>query len=317
MDCIIMTYNIETMRKLFKKNRIHENYSARGAAIIETILSVSPHILGIVEASNRIGDHEYFTNETTLSKLNYNIAKSDVKRGKQDLVFYYRDPFEVISLDENPEFYDDWQEDIDNDSIIEVLKFERKPIEALFRVKGTDKQLLIILVSFKSKGVFTVSDIHRYEHLALANRKKLYAQSKKVRERVDCLLDQNPGLPILLMGDLNDELGMDHFQKQVGASAVETLTGDIHNPDKIFHNTLWYQINNGNAKEIWTTEYHDPIVTNLKRHRAWLDYIFVSPAMMKDDAPIRYIMNSGHISEKNEVSAKASDHFPVYCKIKV
>ena len=317
MKCTLMTYNIETMKNMFKANNIEKHSIHRSEMISQTIKSISPHILGIVEASNKIGDHHHFLENTSIKELNYKIAKSDVKRGKQDLVFYYRDPFEVISIDENVEFYDDWIEDIDGDSINEVLRFERKPIEVLFQVKGTDKQLLIILVSFKSKGVFAVADIKQYEYLALANRKKLYGQSKKVRERLNILLKDDPNKNIVVMGDINDEPGMDHFQKKVGASAVETILGDIYEPDKIFHNTLWYQTKAKNKKDLWTIEYADPIVSNLRLHRAWLDHMFISPSMLKDDSAIQFIKKSGKIAEKNESSKLASDHFPIYCKINV
>ena len=81
-------------------------------------------------------------------------------------------------------------EDIDEDTIDEVLRFERKPLEVLFKVNG--KELLIILIAFKSKGVFITANFHKYQSIALANRKKLYGQAKKVRERLDLLLNENP-----------------------------------------------------------------------------------------------------------------------------
>ena len=137
--------------------------------------------------------------ESMLNELHFQVAKSRKKRGKQDLVFYFRDPFELISIDEQIDYYDDWIEDIDQDSIDECMKFERKPLEAIFRIKGSDKEIFVILISLKSKGVFSVSDIHRYEHLALANRKKLYGQSKKIRERLDQLLLEQPGRALIEM----------------------------------------------------------------------------------------------------------------------
>ncbi len=168
------------------------------------------------------------------------------------------------------------------------------------------------------KAVFSVTDIHRYEHLALANRKKLYAQSKKVRERLDRLFDEDPDRAVVVMGDLNDEIGLDHFQKQIGTSAVETITGDIHEPSKILHNTMWHLTKKQkSAQNLWTMEYEDPIVANYKKHKAWLDYIFVSPGTLKEDAPCRYIPESGCIVEKTDTAKLASDHFLVYCELEV
>ncbi|MHC4872331.1 MAG: endonuclease/exonuclease/phosphatase family protein [Planctomycetota bacterium] len=315
MNYKIMSYNIERMQDFFKKNSLRSEYKEKAEAVAQTILSAAPHILGIIEGSDKAGDHEYFINNTAISELGYKLCKSKEKRGKQDLLFYYRDPFEVVSLDENVSFYNRWVEDIDNDTIEEVLRFERRPLEVFFRDKESSTEFMVILLSFKSKGVFSVTDIHSYEHIALANRKKLHAQSMKVRERIDNLLDRDPDMPLIVMGDLNDEPGMDYFQKQVGASAVETITGSIYNPEKILHNTMWHMTEGDKKKNLWTTEYPDPIVANLKKHKAWLDHIFVSPGMLKRTSDIKYIKDSGCIAEKNETSAKASDHYPVCCDI--
>ncbi len=317
MKYLVMSYNIERMKDLFKSNKIRQGETNRASAIAETIYNAAPHILGIVEASDKTRDHEHFLTETKLADLNYQIGKSHIKRGKQDLVFYFREPFEIVHIDKNVEFYKSWIEDIDGDSIEEVLKFERKPLEVVFRNKNSGQEVMVILLSFKSKGVFSVSDIYKYQHLALANRKKLHAQSKKVRERIDQILENDPDRAIIIMGDLNDEIGMDYFQKQVGASAVETITGNIHEPHKIIHNTLYHLYNIHKPQEMWTTEYPDPIVANSKNHRAWLDHIFVSPGMLHPNSSVKYIMNSGNVIEKNGISKIASDHYPVFCHIEM
>ena len=310
----IMSYNIEQMKDLFKKNSFNNKKTDKTVAVTDTIKAVSPDILGIVEASNKLVHHQKF-NENYLKDLNYKIVKSEVKRSRQDLVFYYREPFELVSFDENVNFYDDWIEDIDEDTIDEVLRFERKPLEVLFRING--KEIMIILIAFKSKGVFIIANFHKYQSVALANRKKLYGQAKKVRERLDNLMRENPERAIIVMGDLNDEIGMDHFQKIVGASSVETITGNIMEPEKIMHNALWHLKADDHNNDVWTTEYEDMIVANRKKHRAWLDHIFISPGMMKESSEIKYIKDSGQIGEKNETGFLASDHFPIFCEIEV
>jgi endonuclease/exonuclease/phosphatase family metal-dependent hydrolase len=57
------------------------------------------------------------------------------------------------------------------------------------------------------------------------------------------------------------------------------------------------------------------VVHNPEPHRAWLDHIFVSPNMLDASCPVRYIEGTGDIAEKDETAAKASDHYPVLCKI--
>ncbi|MBN2718534.1 MAG: hypothetical protein JXX14_22005 [Deltaproteobacteria bacterium] len=313
----VTSYNLENMRQLFRNNRFIDEKLQQGAAAARTLGKTMPHIAGIVEASDRLGDHDFFIGRPDLAPLNLKVAKSAHRRGRQDLVFYYRAPFEVVSIDEQYSFYSDWIEDIDNDTIKEQLSFERRPLEVVFEDTGTGKRLLIILVSFKSKGVFSTTDIYQYEYLALANRKKLYGQAKKVRERVDSLLRENPDLSLIVMGDFNDEPGLDHFEKILGASAVETVTGDVHYPGRILHNTLWHYMESGRQKELWTTEYPDRIVSNFSMHRAWLDHIFVSPGMLNNKGDFRYVINSGTIAEKNDGAKLASDHFPIFCDIEV
>ena len=69
--------------------------------------------------------------------------------------------------------------------------------------------------------------------------------------------------------------------------------------------------------ELWTADFPDPIVNNPLgwEHRIWIDHILVSPNMLENDSPVRYVMDSGEIGDKNPDSRKASDHFPVHCEI--
>lgn len=314
----IASYNIENMGKWFTKdNKFKEQENEQREAVVKIIMDLQPHILGIIEASRNSADHEFFLENTSLKRMKFNIAKSENDRGKQDLAFYYREPFDIVSIDDNISFYDDWNEDIDADGITEELNFERKPLEVIFRNKETGDKFLIILVSFKSKGVFSAVDLYKYEHLALANRKKLYAQSKKVRQRIENLMNEAPELPFMVMGDINDEIGLDHFQKIIGTSAVETIMGDIFHPDKILHNALWHLIEKKGKNKVWTVQYPDPIISGIS-HKSLIDHIFISPQMLSPTGRISYVKESGNILnyQSNPGTKIASDHLPVYCKIR-
>jgi len=312
-----MTYNIENMRNLFSKNQFSLDNIEKVKSLERIIIKQQPHVLGIVEASDKINHHQYFIDNTKLVDFGYKVGKSEHKRGKQDLVFYYRDPFEIVTIDDSIEFYEDWIEDIDQDGIEEVCRFERKPLEILFHLKGTDITLLVILVATKSKGVFSVNDLVNHQYLALANRKKLLAESKKIRNRVDQLMDEQPQLPLIVMGDFNDDPGMDSYEKILGASSIETIMGSIFEPDKILHNTLYHFCKTDRHKDLWTTEYPDLIVQNFGLHKAWLDHIFITPNLLVESAPLKYFMNSGEIIPKDADARNASDHYAVYCKFQV
>ncbi|MBT7888820.1 MAG: hypothetical protein HN580_07355 [Deltaproteobacteria bacterium] len=313
----IMSYNIENMRNLFSKNQFALDNIEKVKSLEKIITNQLPHVLGIVEASDKIKHHQYFIDNTRLVDFGYKVSKSDHKRGKQDLVVYYREPFEIVTMDDNIEFYEEWIEDIDQDGIEEVCRFERKPLEILFRLKGTDITILVILVATKSKGVFSVNDLVNHQYLALANRKKLLAESKKIRSRVDQLLDEKPQLPLIVMGDFNDNPGMDSYEKILGASSIETVMGSVFEPNKILHNTLWYLCKTDRHKDLWTTEYPDLIVQNFGLHRAWLGHIFISQNLLSESARFKYIMNSGEIIPKDTDAKNASDHYAVFSRFKV
>lgn len=313
----IMAYNVENMRRLFSKGKLMDDCIERAEAIANTIKRENPHIVGVVEASDKQKHHDIFLEHTGLAEMGYKLAKSDLKRSKQDLAFYYRSPFEIVEIDIYHDFYLPWIEDIDNDGIKEVCEFERIPLEVKFRIEGTDIDFTIILVAAKSKGVFAVKDLISHQYLGLANRKKLFAQAKKLRERADYLINSTETDKFIIMGDLNDEPGFDALERLVGASAIETITGSVFKPQNILHNTLWHMNDSPQLKnDLWTTKYPDMIVQNFKDHKAWLDHIFVSPALLSS-TDFRYIENSGNVGLKDYISEAASDHFPVFCDFKL
>ncbi len=310
----MMSYNIEHMRKMFNKNNVRKDSKTRLQKVAKIIKNIDPHILGVVEASNKLKHHEVLVNDPDYLNGRFQIAKSEVNRGSQDLVVYYRDPFEVLEVDTNVDFYAPWLEDIDDDGIQELCDFERVPLEILFRIKGTDIRFYLILILSKSKGVFAVNDLLTYQRMALSNRKKLFAQAKKIRRRLDQILDMENPIPVIVMGDMNDEPGLDEYQKQVGASSIETLMGSIFDPKKIMHNALWHLSSDDHNRELWTAEFPDQIVSYSKNHRVWIDHILVSPDMIVSESKFRYVMDSGSICQKDEIAKAASDHYPIFCQ---
>ena len=161
-------------------------------------------------------------------------------------------------------------------------------------------------------------DLHNFQKIALANRKRLVGQANKLRTRLDQLHDaQNPD-PVIVMGDMNDGPGLDPFEMMVGKSFVETVMGSVYYPEKIFHNSLWWMTGDSQQrKNLWTVDFPDPIVNNPLgyKHRVWLDHILLSPNMLQTNNPVHYVMDSGTIATKDNTSRAASDHFAVHCKI--
>ncbi|TKJ32455.1 hypothetical protein CEE39_05340 [bacterium (candidate division B38) B3_B38] len=314
----IMSFNIEHMNLMFEDNVIKPNEQQRARKIARVIQDINPHVLGICEAANSPDEHNHFLNNY-LPGSGYQLAHG-VSRGSQNLVFYYRQPFSVVSIDDALSRYEPWEADIEADGLKERLKWDRKPLEAVAEIGSGGPRLRIILVHTKSKGIFSVVDLHDFQKISLANRKRLVGQALKLRNRLDQLLEEPNPLPTIVMGDMNDGPGLDPFEKMIGRSFVETVMGSVYNPGKIFHNALWWMTKeSGLKKQLWTADFPDPIVSHPLgyRHRVWIDHILVSPDMLRPANPVRYIMDSGKVGAKNRDSRQASDHFAVYCNIEI
>jgi len=101
----------------------------------------------------------------------------------------------------------------------------------------------------------------------------------------------------------------------MGQSGIETVMGSVFEPERILHNTLWHRARRG--REVWTASYPDLIVENPEHHRAWLDHILVSPGMLREGAPVRYVRDSGVVGAEEPDVSPVSDHLPVYCRIEI
>lgn len=310
----IMAYNIEHMNSMFANNQIKPQYRERAQKIAGVIQAINPDVLGICEGANDPEEHIHFI-ENYLPGSGYQVAAGS-SRGAQNLVFYYREPFSVVSIDEAYSYYDPWQDDVDNDGLKEYLTWERKPLEVLFEVEG--KKIRFVLVHTKSKGIFSVVDLHNFENIAFGNRKKLIGQANRLRSRLEKLMEEPASIPIVVLGDMNDGPGNDAYEMKLGKSFVETVMGSVFEPGKIFHNALWWMAQNSATRdELWTVEFPDPIVKHARgyEHRVWLDHILISPSFLQAETPIRFVEKSGKIGEKNKAAKEASDHFAVHCKI--
>jgi len=317
----LMAYNIQDMHNLFddKKMCLKEDEGSikRIESINQIILNVKPHILGVVEAPNQQWRNNQFRHQSSLKSLDLKVVSANQESSeKHALAIFYREPLMVVAVDEHKDFYQPWTEDIDDDSIEELVSFDRIPLEVRFRNSDTGKEFLVIFVALKSKYVNQPTDIIRFHTLALANRKKLLAQSKKIRERLELLLDEKPDLPIILMGDFNDSPGLDSYEKQIGISALETLMGSVFEPDRIFHNVFSHWRKDPDlARKLFSSSFIDPIVCNSQPRRVWLDHILLSPHFRSRQEDMSHVVESSMIYNDSSKAKMASDHFPVVCHL--
>ena len=312
----LMSYNVKWMNNMFRDGKIKSNKVEQATSAAEVVKRVEPHLLGICEAANERAEHEHFI-EHYLDGM-YRVAMKH-SRGAQNLVYYYRDPVQLASVDESFSQYGPWQADADDDGIDEQFHWEREPLEAVFRLGPDGPKLRAILVHTKSKIVASVVDLHNFQKISLANRKKLIAQARRLRRRIETLMRRDDAIPLAVMGDMNDGPGMDAYERTIGSSFVEAVMGSIFEPDQILHNVLHWMAKHKKKKvqnSLWTVEFRDPIVSSRGRHRVWLDHILLAPDLLSTGGKVRYVPGSGTIGDKDAVAKKASDHFPVYCTLK-
>jgi len=322
----LCSYNVEYFNKLFEKNndpKTGKEEMARLDAIAAVISQIDPDLIGIIEAPNTCKT----TTESTVAKLE-NFAQAAglrvkkaiigfVAPGTQELAVLY-DPDKLTLTHTpggkkgskgNPPFDGDLYFDTDEDSIREVYKFARPPLEVEVTVKSNNNKFKLILAHTKSKGIFKPMDLVHWERENVRNRLKLYAECSWINNRV---VDwRKAGDNVVVMGDINDGPGMDYYEMKFGRSAVETLMGDIFYPDYLLRNFI------GRPK--WTEKGWKPSSTKFRDKitedyvRVLIDHILVSPGSIADGQTYR-IWNP----DENDVTkplednlTKASDHFPV------
>lgn len=204
--------------------------------------------------------------------------------------------------------------------VFEWYRYERRPayVEitmhdgASFRVMG---------VHLKSKGIFTALEWSQWWTIADANRERLLAQCRQLREAfLDRYLSKDPTrqIPLIVCGDINDGPGFDTSEMRLKASGVETLMGSIWQPDLALGNALYDALPPKdqarlNFEDNYTTSFEDPIFDG-QYQREWIDHILYSrnapPGWVHDGKIIR---STGGVPDTPFY--RISDHFPVQATI--
>jgi endonuclease/exonuclease/phosphatase family metal-dependent hydrolase len=107
---------------------------------------------------------------------------------------------------------------------------------------------------------------------------------------------QDGSADVILLGDMNDDLGMDENEKLAGADAIELLVGP--KDDNFFLATRAL----AEKGEISFGGYFRP------DYRSFIDHVVVTPAMKERVADVR-VFHGG-------VAKVSSDHYPVVVKVK-
>ncbi|MCX6376188.1 MAG: hypothetical protein NTU88_09205, partial [Armatimonadetes bacterium] len=206
----VMSLNGEDMIELIPKNLSDPAPDSvafnRGRLIGELITSVSPDVVGLVEAPPEAERTEKFVSLHLAGA--YSVYQGE-KRGTLGLAFLVRKALDIkVKSRTKAESLTDLQikeYDADGDGIKELYSWaNRVPFEAVFSGSALKAPVTFILVHSKSKGAFIPGDLFAYERLSRANRMKLRAQAAAVRKRLDALVDEDGKGRVVVMGDMND-----------------------------------------------------------------------------------------------------------------
>jgi ketosteroid isomerase-like protein len=226
MPLRLCSYNIQDLNKIFhgdSNNLKGDNASTEKIDALQAVLqAIDPDLIGIVEAPNTKADGT----ESTVVRLETFAAAIGIRAseammgfvspGSQELGVLF-DP-NTVEVDhspggdandlKNPPFDEEFRFDTDDDRVKEVYEHYRPPLEA--RVTSNGFEFNLMVVHLKSKGIFDVMDMARWELENQRNRRKLIAECTWVRRRVEEWLDS--GRRGVVMGDMNDGPGMDYYE---------------------------------------------------------------------------------------------------------
>ncbi|MEM9577711.1 MAG: endonuclease/exonuclease/phosphatase family protein [Pseudomonadota bacterium] len=206
--------------------------------------------------------------------------------------------------------------DLDVDATRDAVRFSKPPLELCVETSG-GFVFHMIGVHLKSKaphGAKTPDDVKR---IAIANRRKQLAQAIWLRARIDQMRAE--GLPLMVMGDLNDGPGLDAFEDLFGKSSVEIVLG-TKGDHPLFDPHASRVLGQRFGPVPTTSRFY---IQQEKRYlQALLDYIMISQDL-RDRSPrwrIWHPMDDPACwadAALRDALVTASDHFPVTLDIAI
>jgi endonuclease/exonuclease/phosphatase family metal-dependent hydrolase len=217
------------------------------------------------------------------------------------------------------EISEPFHHDIGADKVPEWFRFERRPLYAEITM-GDGASFRVLGLHLKSKGLYSAYEWSRWWSLADANRERLLAQCRRIRNGfLDVYLSDaaTKAIPLIVCGDINDGPGFDTSEAQLQASGVETLTGSVWRPDLTLGNALFDSLEEDDQQKLdfrslSTTRYADPIF-NDEYHYVWIDHILYSQTSSASDW-----VQGAEIKKRMEDDTpyyRIADHYPVLASV--
>lgn len=170
----------------------------------------------------------------------------------------------------------------------------------------------------KKKIIWENGDLRGdYVEEALEARLKLATEASDIRRYIDAKFDQLEQPGILVMGDCNDGVGLDHFEKYyMFFDLVSNLQGEVLMAERFFNHALFDY-----PKRLrWTAKYRNAIKKiPASRNPLLIDHILISQPLVRGKLPLKVNPKAGRVEhehfERHNAGAnsktRTSDHRPV------
>ncbi|MEL6618599.1 MAG: endonuclease/exonuclease/phosphatase family protein [Pseudomonadota bacterium] len=238
----IATYNVEWMNSLFADNGTLLNdteWSARYnvtredqiAALGVVFRALDADAVLVIEAPDDNGDR------STTPALEI-FAEHMGLRARRAVIGFANDTQQEIALlydpdvlrvrhdpqasETAPQFDTEFAIDLDIDATEDRVVFSKPPLELAVETMG-GFVFRMLGAHLKSKAPHGARGHDEIMRISIANRRKQLAQAIWLRRRIDMHLAA--GIPLMLLGDLNDGPGLDEYEGLFGRSSVEIVMG--------------------------------------------------------------------------------------------
>ena len=281
------------------KYRVKPSQRKRAENVAEIINNIDAEIFGIVECMGPT-DLKFFVK--TFCPQYDGILLTN-KEKKYNLALLYKE--QVFNLKKASINLDPWYAKIGNDPRKRRYYFARRPLVVQVTHKGTGSQTLLALMHTKSKFLKRNGmSFSKYQEKSLTNRKRIIAAGERIRELLFRKVSGSSSINrFIIMGDLNDGLELDDYEKKLDRGAIETFLGSVFDPKHILYSAVSLVNGKGEAS------------SSFERGKHQLDHILFTQNMEGGAKP-RVVDGTGDVRGDlvdliEDGKKRDSDHAPV------
>ncbi|HEX2034809.1 MAG TPA: endonuclease/exonuclease/phosphatase family protein [Chloroflexota bacterium] len=288
------------LRPTFTRDGGVNDTEATAGRLAGLIRAIDPDILALQEAPSRPAELalfiERFLSDDGTPRYASFLGDSG---GAQKLALLYK-PAAVDAAQLAPHatigaLIEPWLSDVNGDAILDEYQFTRVPLVVDCTLGGHRLQLVVAHTksNFINHGrALWENEATRLQYVvgALRNRRRISSEAIRLRRYVDQLLLQDPAARVVILGDLNDGPGRDHFEElYLTHNVTDILVGSTFEPERIFDHAQ-HDVDPG---ERYTAVFDDFVTGEANRHLL-LDHILLSPGLLTPGG-LRRVPGSGAI----------------------